>query len=48
MNNILELLGLNNLTFEEFIWVSIGTLGQLIFLVDGLFNGYHRKNLNQV
>ena len=31
MNNILELLGLNNLTFEEFIWVSIGTLGQLIF-----------------
>ena len=27
----LDLLGLNNLTFTEFIWVSIGTLGQLIF-----------------
>ena len=28
---ILDLLGLNNLTFNEFLWVSIGTLGQLIF-----------------
>lgn len=31
MNYFLDLLGLNNLTFTEFIWVSIGTLGQLIF-----------------
>ena len=31
MNYILEILGLSNLTFDEFIWVSFGTLGQLIF-----------------
>ena len=31
MNYILEILGLSNLTFNEFIWVSFGTLGQLIF-----------------
>ena len=28
---LLELLGLNNLTFNEFIWVAFGTLGQLVF-----------------
>ena len=28
---ILDLLGLSNLTFSEFLWVSFGTLGQLIF-----------------
>ena len=28
---LLELLGLNNLTFNEFIWVVFGTLGQLVF-----------------
>ncbi len=31
MDNLLELLGLNNLTFNEFLWVSFGTFGQLIF-----------------
>ena len=31
MINILDLLGLNNLTFSEFLWVSFGTLGQLVF-----------------
>mgnify|MGYP001495867503 CR=1 FL=1 len=31
MNYVLELLGLNNLTYTEFLWVSFGTLGQLIF-----------------
>jgi lipid-A-disaccharide synthase-like uncharacterized protein len=30
-NQFLNLLGLNNLTFHEFIWVAIGTLGQLVF-----------------
>ena len=30
-NYILELLGLNNLSFNEFLWVSFGTIGQLIF-----------------
>jgi lipid-A-disaccharide synthase-like uncharacterized protein len=31
MNWILDLLGLNNLTFGEFIWVTFGTLGQMVF-----------------
>ena len=31
MNFILDLLGLNNLSFNETIWVLFGTLGQLIF-----------------
>ena len=31
MNSILDLLGLNNLSFDEFLWVSFGTLGQLVF-----------------
>ena len=31
INYILELLGLNNLSFNEFLWVSFGTIGQLIF-----------------
>lgn len=31
MDYILGLLGLNNLSFTDFVWVTIGTLGQLIF-----------------
>ena len=31
MSYFLDLVGLNNLSFEELIWVSIGTIGQLIF-----------------
>ena len=31
MDYILGLLGLNNLSFSDFVWVTIGTLGQLIF-----------------
>ena len=31
MNFILDILGLNNLSSIEFLWVSFGTLGQLIF-----------------
>ena len=31
MNYLLDLLGLSNLTFNEFLWVSFGTFGQLIF-----------------
>ncbi len=31
MSYFLDLLGLNNLSFEEIIWVSIGTIGQLVF-----------------
>jgi len=28
---LLDILGLNNLTFQEFIWVAFGTLGQIVF-----------------
>ena len=31
MSNLLNILGLSNLTFSEFLWVSFGTIGQLIF-----------------
>ena len=31
MSDILSILSLNNLSLNEFIWVMIGTLGQLIF-----------------
>ena len=31
IDQILELLGLKNLNFNEFLWVTFGTLGQLIF-----------------
>ena len=31
MNYLLDLLGLNNLTTYELLWVSIGTIGQLVF-----------------
>ena len=28
---LLDLLGLNNLSFNEFLWVTVGTIGQLVF-----------------
>ena len=31
MINILDLLGLSNLSVNDFLWVTVGTLGQLIF-----------------
>ena len=31
MSSFLELVGLNNLNFNEFLWVAFGTLGQLVF-----------------
>ena len=31
MINFLDILGLNNLSYYEFIWVAFGTLGQLVF-----------------
>ena len=31
MSYLLELVGLNNLSFSEFLWVAFGTAGQLIF-----------------
>ena len=31
MNYLLDLIGLSNLSFREFLWVSFGTIGQLVF-----------------
>ena len=31
MSSILNILGLNNLSYSEFLWVAFGTAGQLIF-----------------
>ena len=31
MGLVLDILGLNNLSFKEFLWVSFGTAGQLVF-----------------
>ena len=31
MGSILNILGLNNLSYSDFLWVAFGTLGQLIF-----------------
>ena len=31
MSYLLDLIGLSNLSFKEFLWVSFGTLGQLVF-----------------
>ena len=40
MNFILDILGLNNLTYTEFIWVTFGTLGQLIFFSRWIIQWY--------
>ena len=31
MSYLLDLIGLSNLSFKEFLWVSFGTIGQLVF-----------------
>ncbi len=31
IEQFLDLIGLNNLTLREFVWVAFGTLGQLVF-----------------
>jgi len=31
IEQLLDLLGLNNLSFSEFVWVAFGTIGQLVF-----------------
>ena len=31
IDNLLSLLGLNNLSLEELLWVAFGTAGQLVF-----------------
>tara|TARA_B100001250_G_scaffold105809_1_gene89243 strand:- start:2429 stop:2734 length:306 start_codon:yes stop_codon:yes gene_type:complete len=31
MDSFLEILGLSNLSYKEFLWVTFGTIGQLVF-----------------
>lgn len=40
MNNILNILGLNNLSYNEFLWVSFGTIGQLVFFSRWIIQWY--------
>ena len=47
MNYVLDLLGLNNLTFNEFLWVSFGTIGQLVFFSRWIIQWFSQE-LNQV
>ena len=45
MSIILDLLGLNNLTFIEFLWVSFGTLGQMIFFSRWIIQWFSSEKL---
>lgn len=40
MINLLEFLGLSNLSFEESLWVAFGTLGQIIFFSRWIIQWY--------
>ncbi len=49
MNYLLDLLGLNNLSFTEFLWVSFGTMGQLVFfsrwIIQWLFSEKYKTSV---
>ena len=46
MNYLLDWLGLNNLNFNELIWVFFGTLGQLIFFSRWVIQWYYTEKSN--
>ena len=46
MHYFLELLGLSNLSLKEFVWVFIGTLGQLIFFSRWVVQWYYTEKSN--
>ena len=46
MNFLLDWLGLNNLNFNELLWVSFGTLGQLIFFSRWVIQWYYSEKFN--
>jgi len=49
MSFILEVLGLSNLSFAEFLWVTFGTFGQLIFFSRWIIQWfYSEKNKSSV
>ena len=43
MSIVLDLLGLNNLSFNEFLWVSFGTVGQLVFFSRWLVQWFYSE-----
>ena len=45
MNYILNILGLSNLTLNEFLWVSFGTFGQLIFFSRWIIQWFYSEKL---
>ena len=42
-NQILEILSLNNLSFNEIMWVSFGTLGQFVFFSRWVIQWIHSE-----
>ena len=46
MNFLLHCLGLNNLSFNELLWVFFGTLGQLIFFSRWIIQWYYSEKFN--
>ena len=49
MNFILDVLGLSNLSFTDFLWISFGTFGQLIFFSRWIIQWfYSEKNKSSV
>ena len=47
MQYILELVGLNNLSFNEILWVFFGTLGQLVFFSRWIIQWYYSEKFNK-
>ena len=45
MNYLLEILGLYNLSFDEIIWVTFGTLGQLVFFSRWIIQWFYSEKL---
>ena len=45
---ILDLLGLNNLTLSELMWVTFGTLGQLIFFSRWIVQWFFSEKNNKL
>ena len=43
MYQFIDLLGLSNLDFKEFIWVAVGTLGQMIFFTRWLVQWFYSE-----
>ena len=45
MSSILNILGLNNLSYSEFLWVAFGTAGQLIFFSRWIIQWFFSEKL---